>query len=118
MIMLRLCQDCVLTIMQLLHLEKCFNIAVYQFLWCIFGSSSIETLKVHYADKHATKLPFYCTRTCQKVDGEQRSWTTVTLLTNDLEDVIIIRKNILQPSVVNAANVKYLDYLQSKPNHS
>lgn len=99
----------------LLHLEKCFNIALHQCLWCNFGSSSIEALNLHYADNHSTKLPFYCTRTSKKkVDVKLSSSLTVELLKNDLEDVIVIRKNITLPSIVNAKNFESLDYFQFK----
>lgn len=45
------------------HTEKCFKISSHQCGYCRFSSNTLEPLKLHYANKHATKLPYYLMRT-------------------------------------------------------
>lgn len=44
------------------HFEDCYQIALYQCLYCRYGANFIETFVVHLLNEHQSKLPFFCSR--------------------------------------------------------
>lgn len=49
------------------HLLKCYSIGMYQCAHCLFGCKSLEPLRRHLADEHATQHPIYYERSQDKV---------------------------------------------------
>lgn len=44
------------------HLENCHNIKQFQCVLCRFGTDTLEKMKLHLANLHPSKLPFFCER--------------------------------------------------------
>lgn len=44
------------------HLEICLSVAVHQCLYCVFGAELKSNMRLHLANKHASKLPYYFCR--------------------------------------------------------
>lgn len=50
----------------LAHLEECHQIGLYQCIYCIFGTNMLVKLSNHIANKHPSRMPWFCGRVNQK----------------------------------------------------
>lgn len=44
------------------HFQECYQIGLFQCLYCRYGINSINAMKLHLAIAHPSKLPVYCSR--------------------------------------------------------
>lgn len=44
------------------HFQDCYQIALYQCLYCRYGANFFQTFAAHLLNEHQSKLPFFCSR--------------------------------------------------------
>lgn len=108
------------------HSLACFKIGMFQCAYCLFGSNTLDPLKLHFANNHQTQFPIYCERNSNvevktvndlclashfnfELFQELQSVTINSLSFPD-RDFVTIRRDIRAAAIVNAENVERINF--------
>lgn len=94
------------------HLVNCHGFGLYQCIFCRFGTTAYETIKLHIANKHSSKLPFFCQRASkneQECVASSIESTSLQSISQKVDSRCIRRAVFKELALKNLMNMKMLD---------